>query len=149
MERKLRRRSACFCAHLSLISLIWSKKKKKKKATVEFAISTLPILIHFVSHFSWNFSQEKLKTTIMQNFWGANKVYYGQCGNGKETKAKKGYQVAVIALVFVSVSSSVPSVHCTGPVKPADNAHMVSGCTVAPMAYFYIVVFQIFLKSSQ
>ena len=56
------------------------------------------------------------------------------------------YEVAVIALVFVSVSSSVPFVHCTGPVKPAED---VSGCTVAPMAYFYIVVFQIFLKSSQ
>ena len=80
MERKLRRRSACFCAHLSLVlkfDLI------KKKATVEFAISTLPILIHFVSHFSWDFSQEKLKTMILQNFWGANKLYYGQCGNGK------------------------------------------------------------------
>ena len=34
----------------------------KKKATVEFAISTLPTLIHIVSHFSWDFSQEKLKT---------------------------------------------------------------------------------------
>ena len=76
-------------------------------------------------------------------------MYYWQCGNGKYTKAKKGYGVAVIALVFLSVSSSVPFVHCTGPVKPADDVHMVSGCTVAPVAYFYIVVFQIFLKSSQ
>ena len=73
-------------------------------------------------------------------------MYYGECGNGKWTKAKKGYEVA---LVFVSVSSSVSFVHCTGPVKPADDLHMVSGCPVAPMAYFYIVVFQIFLKSSQ
>ena len=47
----------------------------------------------------------------------------------------------VIALVFVSVLSSVPFVHCMGPVKPADDVHLVSGCTVAPMAYFYIVVF--------
>ena len=91
----------------------------------------MAILIHFVSHFSWDFTQEKLKTMIMQTFLGANKVYYGQCGN----------EVAVIALVFVSVSSSVPFVHCTGPVKPADDVHMVSGCTVAPMAYFYIYIY--------
>ena len=53
-------------------------------------------------------------------------MYYGQCGNGKfkDGKAKKGYEVAVIALVFVSVSSSVPFVHCTGHVKPADDVHM-------------------------
>ena len=57
-----------------------------------------------------------------------------------------GYEVAVIALVSVPVSSSVPFVHCTGPVKPADDVHMVSGSY--GLFLQYIVVFQI-LKSSQ
>ena len=67
-----------------------------------------------------------------------------QIDKNKERVRSRGH-----CLVFVSVSSSVPLVRCTGLVKPADDVHKVSGCTVPPMAFFYIVVFQIFLKSSQ
>ena len=40
--------------------------------------------ITFVFHFSWVLqpSQEKLKTMLMQNFEGANKVHYGRCASG-------------------------------------------------------------------
>ena len=40
--------------------------------------------ITFVFHFSWVLqpSQEKLKTMLMQNFEGANKVHYGICASG-------------------------------------------------------------------
>ena len=41
--------------------------------------------ITIVSHFSWmlQFSQEKSKTMIMQNFKRVNKVHYGLCENGE------------------------------------------------------------------
>ena len=65
----------------------------KIQFTFSFAISKSPIIhlvcppefwITFVSHFSWvsQSSQEKLKTTYAK-FWGADKVYYGGCGNGE------------------------------------------------------------------
>ena len=82
-------------------------------------------------------------------FWGGGggqtKCIMGnvEMANGQE---KKGYVVSVIALVFVSVSSSVSFVQRTGLVKPADDVHMVSGYTVAPTAYFYIYCFPNLLK---
>ena len=58
-----------------------------------YGTSTFPIMhlicppkfcITFVFHFSWVLqpSQEKLKTMLMQNFLGVNKVHYGKCGSG-------------------------------------------------------------------
>ena len=37
--------------------------------------------ITIVSNFSWvlQSSQEKLKTMVVQKFWGVNNVYYGLC----------------------------------------------------------------------
>ena len=42
------------------------------------------ILPTFVFHFSWvlQLSQEKLKTMLVQNFWGANEVHYGRRASG-------------------------------------------------------------------
>ena len=45
----------------------------------------LPKILHNLCfHFSWVLqpSQEKLKTMLMQNFWGVNKVHYGKWGSG-------------------------------------------------------------------
>ena len=45
----------------------------------------LPKILHNLCfYFSWVLqpSQEKLKTMLMQNFWGVNKVHYGKCGSG-------------------------------------------------------------------
>ena len=95
------------------------------------------------------FLPREIENNDYAKFLGGKQSVLLAMWNGTKTKAKKGYEVAVIALVFLSDSSSVPFVHFTGLVKPADDVHMVSGCTVAPMAYFFIVVFQIVLKSSQ
>ena len=47
------------------------KKKKKKRKNC----------ITIVSNFSWvlQSSQEKLKTMVVQKFWGVNNVHYGLC----------------------------------------------------------------------
>ena len=43
----------------------------------------LKFCLTIVSNFSWvlQWSQEKLKTMLMQNFWGTNKLYSGRCAN--------------------------------------------------------------------
>ena len=55
--------------------------------------------IIFVFHSSWvlQTSQEKLKTTLMQNFGGANKVHYGRCASGVCIKIKVHFGCLVVA----------------------------------------------------
>ena len=55
--------------------------------------------ITFVFHFSWvlQLSQEKLKTMLMQNFGGANKVHYGRCASGVCMKIKVNFGCPVVA----------------------------------------------------
>ena len=61
-------------------------------------------------------------------------------------KQRKGTKSRSLALVFVSVSSSVPFVHCTGPVKPANGVHMVSGCIFSSYGLFLYRCFPNLLK---
>ena len=42
-------------------------------------------------------SQEELKTMLMQNFWGANKVHYGRCASGVCIKIKVPLGCPVVA----------------------------------------------------
>ena len=39
--------------------------------------------------------QEKLKTMLMQNFGGANKVYYGRCESGELRQIHVNWQVVL------------------------------------------------------
>ena len=67
--------------------------EQEKSRFVLFATSTFPIIhlicppkfcISTVFNFSWNGcnTQEKRKTKVMQNVFGANRVHYGKCGSG-------------------------------------------------------------------
>ena len=77
----------------------------------------------------------------MQNFGGQTKCIMGNVGMANRQKQTKGTKSRSLPWFSSRFRLLFRSLHCTGSVKPADDVHMVSGCTVAPMAYFYIVVF--------
>ena len=49
-------------------------------------------------------SQEELKTMLMQNFWGANKVHYGRCASGVCIKIKVPLGCPVVACPRATVT---------------------------------------------
>ena len=146
MERKLRRRSASFCAHLSLVLNSDLIKKKSNSGIRNFRIAHLNILCFaFLS----GFLPREIENNDYANFLGGKQIvlwemWGWQIDKSKERVRSRGHCPSFrLGFVFCSVRS----LH--GTRETADDVHTVSGCTVAHMAYFYIVVFQIFLKSTQ
>ena len=100
---------------------------------------------HFhISHFNTlyftfllGFIPREIENTDYAKFWGGKQsvlwaMWEWQIDKSKERVRSRGHCPSF----SLSVSSSVPFVHCSGHVKQTDNVHMVSGCTEAPMAYF-------------
>ena len=146
MERQLRRRSACFCAHLSLV-LKFDLIKKSNSGIRHFHIAHFNTLCFT---FLLGFLPREIENNDFAKFLGGKQIvlwamWEWQIDKSKERVRSRGHCPSFRLIGFVYCS--VRSLH--GSRETADDVHMVSGCTVAPMAYFYIVVFQIFLKSSQ